>query len=41
MQMSGKVAVVTGAARGLGRAYELFGDKLPAILEELNMRLAA
>jgi type I restriction enzyme R subunit len=26
---------------GLGRAYELFGDKLPAILEELNARLAA
>lgn len=26
---------------GLGRAYELFGDKLPAILDELNMRLAA
>jgi type I restriction enzyme, R subunit len=26
---------------GLGRAYELFGDKLPAILDELNARLAA
>jgi type I restriction enzyme R subunit len=26
---------------GLGRAYELFGDKLPAILDELNVRLAA
>ena len=26
---------------GLGRAYELFGDKLSAILDELNMRLAA
>ncbi len=26
---------------GLGRAYELFGDKLIAILDELNMRLAA
>jgi type I restriction enzyme R subunit len=26
---------------GLGRAYELFGDKLPAILDELSMRLAA
>ena len=26
---------------GMGRAYELFGDKLPAILDELNMRLAA
>lgn len=26
---------------GLGRAYELFGDKLPVILDELNMRLAA
>jgi type I restriction enzyme R subunit len=26
---------------GLGRAYELFGDKLGAILDELNMRLAA
>lgn len=26
---------------GLGRAYELFGDKLTAILDELNMRLAA
>lgn len=26
---------------GLGRAYELFGDKLQAILEELNARLAA
>lgn len=26
---------------GLGRAYELFGDKLTAILEELNARLAA
>ncbi|MCO6457477.1 MAG: DEAD/DEAH box helicase family protein [Pirellulaceae bacterium] len=26
---------------GLGRAYELFGDKLAAILDELNMRLAA
>jgi type I restriction enzyme, R subunit len=26
---------------GLGRAYELFGDGLPGILEELNERLAA
>jgi len=26
---------------GLGRAYELFGDSLAAILEELNARLAA
>ena len=26
---------------GLGRAYELFGDRLPAILDELNERLAA
>ena len=26
---------------GLGKAYELFGDRLPAILEELNVRLAA
>ena len=26
---------------GLGRAYELFGDKLSAILDDLNMRLAA
>ena len=26
---------------GLGRAYELFGDKLNAILDELNERLAA
>jgi len=26
---------------GLGRAYELFGDNLSAILDELNMRLAA
>lgn len=26
---------------GLGRAYELFGDNLGAILDELNMRLAA
>ena len=26
---------------GLGRAYELFGDKLTAILDELNMRLSA
>ena len=26
---------------GLGRAYELFGDELTAILDELNMRLAA
>jgi len=26
---------------GLGRAYELFGDKLASILAELNMRLAA
>ena len=26
---------------GLGRAYELFGDKLMAILDELNQRLAA
>ena len=26
---------------GLGRAYELFGDTLTAILDELNMRLAA
>ena len=26
---------------GLGRAYELFGDKLAGILDELNMRLAA
>jgi type I restriction enzyme R subunit len=26
---------------GLGRAYELFGDRLPQILDDLNMRLAA
>ena len=26
---------------GLGRAYELFGDQLSSILDELNMRLAA
>ncbi len=26
---------------GLGRAYELFGDRLPDILEDLNARLAA
>ncbi len=26
---------------GLGRAYELFGDRLGSILDELNMRLAA
>jgi len=26
---------------GLGRAHELFGDRLPAILDELNTRLAA
>ena len=26
---------------GLGKAYELFGGTLPAILEELNRRLAA
>jgi type I restriction enzyme R subunit len=26
---------------GMGRAYELFGDQLNAILDELNMRLAA
>jgi type I restriction enzyme R subunit len=26
---------------GLGRAYDLFGERLPAILEELNLRLAA
>lgn len=26
---------------GLGRAYDLFGERLPAILEELNERLAA
>ncbi len=29
------------AIGGLGRAYELFGEKLFAILDELNMRLAA
>ena len=26
---------------GLGRAYELFGEQLAALLEELNARLAA
>ena len=26
---------------GLGKAYQLFGDRLTAILEELNGRLAA
>ena len=26
---------------GLGRAYELFGETLPAILDEMNVRLAA
>ncbi len=26
---------------GLGRAHELFGERLPVILDELNMRLAA
>jgi type I restriction enzyme R subunit len=25
---------------GIGKAYDLFGDRLPAILEELNQRLA-
>jgi type I restriction enzyme R subunit len=29
------------AIGGLGRAYELFGERLPAILDELNVRLAA
>jgi type I restriction enzyme, R subunit len=29
------------AIGGLGRAYQLFGDKLTAILDELNARLAA
>ena len=29
------------ALGGLGRAFELFGDKLNAILDELIMRLAA
>ncbi len=29
------------AIGGLGRAYELFGDKLTGILDELNIRLAA
>lgn len=29
------------AIGGLGRAYELFGDKLTEILDELNVRLAA
>ena len=29
------------AIGGLGRAYELFGDKLASILDELNARLAA
>ena len=26
---------------GLGRAHQLFGDKLPQLLEELNQTLAA
>ena len=26
---------------GIGRAYELFGDRLAEIMEELNARLAA
>ena len=26
---------------GLGKAYELFGEKLTALLEELNSKLAA
>jgi len=26
---------------GLGKVYQLFGDKLPKILDELNERLAA
>ena len=26
---------------GLGRAYELFGDELAKLLDELNQRLAA
>ena len=26
---------------GLGRVYDLFGEQLPIILEELNERLAA
>ena len=40
-------AVVKSAASGgvqfggLGKAYELFGDRLEIILEELNQRLAA
>ena len=29
------------AIGGMGRAYELFGDKLTGILDELNTRLAA
>ena len=26
---------------GLGKAYELFGDELPSLLEELNLELVA
>lgn len=26
---------------GLGKAHQLFGDKLPALLDELNLVLAA
>ena len=26
---------------GLGKAYELFGDELPGLLEELNLELVA
>lgn len=26
---------------GLGKVYQLFGDKLPKLLDELNARLAA
>jgi hypothetical protein len=26
---------------GLGKAHEVFGDRLPALLDELNGRLAA
>ena len=38
MQLKDKVAIVTGAARGLGRAYALSGRRIEAfkVLDELN-----
>ena len=41
MEMGGFQYAPFNQQGGLGKAYELFGDELPGLLEELNLELVA